>query len=162
MKKTGFSKTFWILIIMFLFLVPIFWSVGGSRIKDEAPYYLKLVIGETGTVIFDNTQFDVELATTDRAREKGLSQRDYLALDKGMLFVFEEPSIYSFTMKDTSISLDIVWILDNEIVYISSRAMPGDELITPDVEADYVLEVRPGNASAGSWKIGDIVEINLD
>ena len=159
MKKLGFSKPFWVLIMMFIVLVPILWSVSGSRIKDEAPYYLKAIIGETGTVVINNQEFGVELATTERARAKGLSSREYLATDKGMLFIFAKPGTYSFTMKDTSISLDIVWILDNKITYIVSRAMPGDDAITPDVEADYVLEIRPGSASAGGWKVGDAVNI---
>ncbi|XOU94528.1 MAG: DUF192 domain-containing protein [Candidatus Kerfeldbacteria bacterium] len=162
MKIKGFSKTFWILIMMLIIFGIIFWSVGGSRVVDEAPYYLKSVIGEASKVVINNQEFGVELARTERARLKGLSKRDYLAPDKGMLFIFDEPGIYSFTMKDTSISLDIIWILEDEITYIKSRAMPGEEIITPNNNANYVLEVRPGNASVGGWKVGDKVEINLD
>lgn len=140
----------------------ILWSVGGSRVKDEAPYYLKAVIGETGKVVIKNQEFGVEIARTERARLKGLSEREYLAMNKGMLFIFDDPGIYPFTMKDTSISLDIVWILDNKIVNIKSRAMPGEATIFPNSEANYVFEIRPGYASAGGWKVGDVVDINLD
>jgi uncharacterized membrane protein (UPF0127 family) len=141
------NKGIWILIMLAIIVGVAFWSVGGSRVKDEAPYYLKNIIGETATVTIKDKAFKVEVAKTPKARAKGLSGREYLAPDKGMLFVFPEPGVYPFTMQDTLIVLDIVWILDDKIVFIARKAQPEQETINPEVNANYVLEVGGGNAA---------------
>ena len=136
-----------------------FWSVGGSRVKDEAPYYLKKIIKETAVVEIKGQIFETEIAKTQKARAKGLSGREYLAPDKGMLFVFSEPGIYPFTMQDTLIPLDIVWILDDKIVYIARQAQPEQESVDPGVNANYVLEV--GSGDVRDCQVGDEVKITF-
>jgi len=153
------NKGIWILIMLAIIVGVAFWSVGGSRIKDEAPYYLKKIIKETAVVEIKGRVFDVEVAKTPKARTKGLSGREYLASDKGMLFVFPEPGVYPFTMQDTLIVLDIVWILDDKIVFIAGRAQPEQEAINPEVNANYVLEVGSGNAAG--LQVGDEVGITF-
>ena len=138
------------------------WFAGGSEVKDIAPYYLKRVVGETATVRIVDYSVKVEVARTVAARRKGLSGRDSLALDKGMLFVFHEPAIYPFTMQNTRIPLDIIWILDGTIVYIAHSAQPGEANITPEAEANYVLEVNGGVANGHRWTVGNTVAITFD
>jgi len=150
------------LLTITIFFGVIFWFAGGSRVKDLAPYYIKKIIGETAEVSIKGTVFKVEVARTVNSRTKGLSGREYLEGDKGMLFVFQESSVYPFTMKKTKITLDIIWILDNEIGYIANKAQPGQISINPGVEANYVLEVRGGTAETLRWQIGDSVDITFD
>src|SRR5688572_31482592 len=54
--------------------------------------------------------FQVWLADNDRSRQQGLMFVRDLPADQGMLFLFERPQLVSFWMKDTYVSLDIVFI----------------------------------------------------
>lgn len=153
-------KGLWTLVMVSLILGIVFWNVGGSRVVDMAPYYIKKVLRETATVTHGNAVYKLEVASTPNARQKGLSGRKYLDNDKGMIFVFPESQIYQFTMIDTLIPLDIVWIEDGEIVHIKRRAEPGAEVVIPSAEANNVIELRSG--AAKSWSVGDMVTIVFD
>lgn len=155
-------KSIWMLLFIAIILGAAFWSAGGYKIKDEAPYYLKDFIGETATVKIGDNEFMVEVARTAKARARGLSGRESLSGERGMLFEFPVKDIYAFTMKDTLIPLDIIWILEEEIVYLVKDAQPDTEEIKPSVEANYVLEVNSGIAARYQWDVGHRVEITFD
>src|ERR1044072_2206464 len=61
-------------------------------------------------VCFKNKCFNVEIASDEEQRIKGLQLRRLLDEDKGMLFVFPQEGLYPFWMKSTLIPLDIVWL----------------------------------------------------
>ena len=65
-------------------------------------------------------------------------------------------------MKDTLISLDMIWINENgEIVFIKENATPlSEEIISPNAEALYVLEVNGGSVERKGIEVGEGVEIN--
>ena len=90
----------------------------------------------------------VEVADTPEERRVGLSGRQLLAENKGMLFVFEEGGATCFWMKDTYISLDMIWMDENkQVVYIYEHATPESEKpICPNQRATFVLEVNGGSA----------------
>ena len=155
------KSTIIILFVATLFGI-IFWYSGGSRISDEMPYYLKTVVKETGVVTIKGAAFKVELAKSDAARAKGLSNRSYLDSGKGMLFIFPTTGRYIFTMQNTLISLDIIWINNNKIVYIAPSAKPDELTIDPKTDANYVLEISGGTASTLGFAIGDAVDIAFD
>ena len=72
----------------------------------------------------------VELATTPETRSCGLSHRESLPKNQGMLFVYADPEILTFWMKDTHIPLSIAFIdADGRIVSIQ-KMIPLQ--ITPD------------------------------
>jgi uncharacterized membrane protein (UPF0127 family) len=61
----------------------------------------------------------VEIADSLEERRRGLSNRDELAADSGMLFLFERPVTQVFWMKDTTIPLSIAFVgTDERIVAI--------------------------------------------
>ena len=66
-------------------------------------------------VSIDNRTFSVEVATSSAQQQQGLSGRNSLATDKGMLFIFKTPNKYAFWMKDMKFPLDMVFIKDNKI-----------------------------------------------
>ncbi len=140
----------------------ILWTSGGSRVLSYVPYYWQWVKGETATVAIGDQEYKVEVADTQSEQTTGLSHRSYLPRDKGMLFVFDTPAPYTFTMAETEIALDIIWIRDGKIVYIEDTARPGDDLITPPEAATEVLEINPGLAGANKWQVGDPVTITFD
>ena len=49
--------------------------------------------------------FHVEIADEEEERERGLSNRDYLSEDGGMLFIFEETTLPHFWMKEINFPL---------------------------------------------------------
>lgn len=64
----------------------------------------------------------VEVADTPEKQDLGLMKRTTLDKDSGMLFVFRDPGILTFWMKDTLIPLDIVFF-DGQGNYLSSTTM---------------------------------------
>lgn len=61
---------------------------------------------------------EVSLADTNKKRAQGYSNHDPVGFDEGMLFVFENPEIYPFWMKDMLFDLDFVFVRDNRVVYL--------------------------------------------
>lgn len=105
-------------------------------------------------------QFNVEVAATPLLRAQGLSGREKLSGDSGMLFIFDEPAIYSFWMKEMRFPLDIVWIDKSlNVVDITRNALPESypETFSPKTPAQYVLEIPGGVAEEKDIKAGDAV-----
>jgi uncharacterized membrane protein (UPF0127 family) len=121
---------------------------------------------KTDAVCYNGKCFAVEIADDYAERQRGLMFRESLDEDKGMLFIFEEPGIHRFWMKNTLIPLDMVWIDDSgTVVYVSSNTPPckADPCPSygPSVNARYVLEINAGLASEISLSQGSIVDIQL-
>jgi len=108
-------------------------------------------------------ELTIELATTPETRSCGLSLREALPKNQGMLFVYAEPEILTFWMKDTRIPLSIAFIdADRRIVSIQ-KMIPLQ--ITPNhispVPAQYALEVNQGWFEENGVAIGDVLRFNL-
>ena len=91
----------------------------------------------------------VEVVADDESRAQGLMFRDRLREGTGMLFVFPQTTELSFWMKNTLISLDMVWIDEQQrVVHVKENVPPckADPCPTysPGVNARYVLEVAGG------------------
>ena len=105
--------------------------------------------------------FNIELAVTDKERNRGLMFREYLAFNESMLFVFPEEGEYPFWMKNTLIPLDIIWInQEKEVVFIKENFQPCENeyscpLVRPDKNAKYVLEVNEGIVEKIGLEVGD-------
>lgn len=153
---------FGVLLTIAVLLGIVGWFAGGSRLKDLAPYYIKRALGETAVVTVGNSTIKVEVARTEQARAKGLSGRDYLMADQGMVFLFPQAGTYTFTMAKTKISLDIIWVSKGTIVYIAHRAMPGEQTISPSVTADQVIEIRGDLTNQLGWRVGEAVTVTFD
>ena len=114
-------------------------------------------------VCFDEKCVNVEIADEKEEITTGLMFRESLAKDSGMLFVFPEEGVHKFWMKNTLIPLDMIWINDNEIIYIKDNALPCKtevcESYGPDKEAKYVLEVNSGFVEENEVDVGDTVKI---
>lgn len=114
-------------------------------------------------VCFKQKCFEVEIADTKQERERGLMNRENLAIQKGMLFIYKKEDIYSFWMKNTKMPLDIIWINENfEVVSIFPNAQPCEtencELIRPLKKAKYVLEINGGLAAKKGIEVHDFVQ----
>lgn len=109
-------------------------------------------------------QIDIELADTDEKRERGLMDRKSMLDTQGMLFVFATPAEQSFWMKNTYISLDIIFINENkEIVSVQKYATPMSEESLPSYKkAQYALEVNGGFCDKYHVNYGDKIAYHTD
>lgn len=104
-------------------------------------------------------EFKVEVAATDAHRARGLMFREEMAEDAGMLFIFDSEGDRYFWMKNTPLSLDIIFIAaDGVIVNIAEATTPFSEKIVASTgPAKYVLEVLAGTSERLGIKAGDEV-----
>jgi uncharacterized membrane protein (UPF0127 family) len=127
-----------------------------------AGYYLYAQPGMTNRIQLDGVTLTVELATTPAAQQQGLSDRDSMAADHGMLFVFNQEAEWGFWMHEMRFPLDIIWFNANrQVVFIEGDLPPcppapaNCPVYTPPVNAMYVLEVNSGFVQANGVKVGD-------
>jgi uncharacterized protein len=99
----------------------------------------------------------IEIAKDEFLREKGLMYRRNMEELQGMLFVFEDEAPRNFWMKNTYISLDIIYVgADKKIVSIQKSAVPMSETSLPSEKAAmYVVEVNAGFCDKYNIKAGD-------
>jgi uncharacterized membrane protein (UPF0127 family) len=106
-----------------------------------------------GTIMLDGVPIEVQIADTEPRRVRGLMFQDQMPLDQGMIFVFQEPGLYSLWMLNMQFSLDMMWFDDDgKIVRIEKDVPPCKtaleittcQSIIPEGNALYVLEVTSG------------------
>ncbi len=100
---------------------------------------------------------NAEVAESAESLEKGLSNRESLDEDHGMIFVMPIVDIYNFWMKDMKFPLDIIWIDENKtVVDIDFNVSPDTypNYFTPDSVVKYVFEVNAGIAEKNNIVVG--------
>jgi len=145
-----------LLIPVFLVAVAVYFYNFATRDFDD------------GKVVINDHEFDVEVADTIIAKAQGLSGRDQLGKDEGMLFISGRPSIQRFWMKDMLISIDIIWISDGKVVGFEKNASPepgvptrGLKIYQSPEPVELVLEVSAGIVDRLGISVGDSVSIRL-
>jgi len=105
-------------------------------------------------------EFRVEVAGSRFEQARGLMFRRAMGKDEGMLFPMEPPREASFWMKNTVISLDIIFIgTDGRILNIAENAVPySEEPRRAAGLAAAVLELNGGRAAELGIVPGDKVE----
>jgi len=103
--------------------------------------------------------FQVELADSSDERAKGLMYRRHLPAGQGMLFDFEHDKLIMMWMKNTFISLDMIFIAGNgRIIHIARNTKPLSlAVIESGGPVRAVLEVIAGTARRLGLKTGDRV-----
>lgn len=108
---------------------------------------------------------NVEVADSAGRRAQGLSGRESLASDSGMLFVFPESKKYQFWMKGMKFPLDLIFIRNGKVVDLLANVSPpasgqAESSLTiyePVVQVDMLLETNAGFIEANRIRIGDII-----
>lgn len=104
------------------------------------------------TIAVKNTTIAADLAVTPDEQSKGLSGRENLSENQGMLFVMKTPGKYGFWMKEMKFPLDIFWLdRAGNVVYIKENLQPCLTTLNcptymPDMDSIYVLETVAGFA----------------
>lgn len=92
---TALASSFWL-----IFAVP--------AQAQEGPQYLRSIMLSTGM-----HNISAEVALTPNERQIGLMNRKTLGISQGMLFVFEQPGVQCFWMKNTLLPLAIAFVADD-------------------------------------------------
>jgi uncharacterized membrane protein (UPF0127 family) len=168
--KQGKNKPI-ILALFFLFTIGIIiyhFSPGSNKTKYKGSLVNpdEISFQKEGELVFiDNTnqeiikEIDIEIAENTYERNQGLMYRYTMNDNKGMLFIYDNSGLRTMWMKNTYISLDIIFANeDYEIVSIYKNAIPlSINTISSYRDAIYVVEVVAGFCDKYRIKEGDKV-----
>jgi uncharacterized protein len=103
--------------------------------------------------------FQVEIAATEQQQAVGLMFRTELADDRGMLFHYGAEKDITMWMRNTYISLDMLFIgADGIIKHIAERTEPMSErIISAGLPSAAVLEIPGGASQRRGIRVGDRV-----
>ncbi len=97
-----------------------------------------------------------ETARTQAQRQVGLMNRDSMPINHGMLFVFEEPGLHCFWMRNTRIPLTIAFVDDDGTIAHLKDMAPMDETShCPPHPVRYTLEMNQGWFARRGLRAGD-------
>jgi uncharacterized membrane protein (UPF0127 family) len=159
MRPLSKGKNFWLYIslVLVLFMTYIFVKdMVWSGFMEQNPPYL----------VINDRQVWLEIADSDVARARGLSGREALAEQSGMLFVFLQSGRYSFWMKEMKFNLDLIFIDGDQVVdLVAGVPFPqsGQSPVSVNARRDFdkVLEVNEGMIDFLGVKVGDQVSFSL-
>ena len=132
--------------------------VGGCQKPSAAPDYRVTIRGQA---------WHVELARNFDQRYRGLADRPKLDSDKGMLFIFTQPQVLQFCMRQCLIPLDVAF-LDGDRKVVKIHTMPVEPYgfdrlaYSSDWPAQYAVEVPAGALGRAGVKVGDKAELSAD
>jgi uncharacterized protein len=131
--------------LLFVFMAIALYVMGPLPALAESAQISKI---EPVTVANEHsaTMFTTEIADTEQLRERGLMFRHRLPEDQAMLFDFGKPRPVSMWMKNTNISLDMLFIrTDGTIAAIAENTVPQSlDIVSVQEPVLGVLEVAAG------------------
>ena len=122
---------------------------------------------ETVTVPIAGRAFELELALTPAQRYQGLSDRESIPEDGGMLFVFPDEDERTFVMRRCLVPIDLIY-LDAERRVLNTHQMTLEPYGRPDWlltgydsegPAQYAIELRGGTLDELNLSPGERVEV---
>ena len=120
---------------------------------------LSLLIISQGRTTNLNSKINISvyIADSPAERTKGLSDREDLPENRGMLFVFDNDGKHGIWMKDMKFNIDAVWLDENKyVVDVNKNLMPSSypKNYRPKTNARYILELPSGQVDARNITIG--------
>ena len=144
--------------VTFILLTCFLWLAGASAALPENAQISKL---ETIAVAGADsvTMFTAEIADTEELRTRGLMFRHFLPEDKAMLFDYQQPRPVAMWMKNTNISLDMLFIReDGTIAAIAQDTVPRSlDTISVQEPVRGVLELAAGTVKKLGLRVNDKV-----
>jgi len=117
---------------------------------------------ESLTIVSNDTShvFSIEVADTQPELSRGMMYREDIPVNEGMLFEFGEEKVTSIWMKNTSVSLDVIFVrADGSILKIEHSAKPFSlRSMTSEAPVTAVLEIAGGQANVLGIRPGDILQ----
>ena len=147
-----------VLSAILLFSFPCGTSAGTAQ---ATPGLVQITLPGGGTI-------QAELADTPQKRATGLMYREHLDEDRGMLFTFTQAQPWVFWMKNTKISLDLIWMNEKkQIVHIEqkvpicTRTDDSCPQYRPNEDAVYVLELAAGRVESLKLQRGSKLQFRI-
>src|ERR1035437_645064 len=141
-------------VILFLVIDPF-----SKKESTDTEYMFKKDGELTFTDSLNNTKtkIEIQIANSDFDRELGLMFRKQMEENRGMLFIFPEEARQSFWMRNTLISLDMIFVNAlNKIVTIHRNTQTlSDQSYPSTAPAKYVIEVNGGYCTKHNINEGD-------
>lgn len=150
-----------LIIVLSAFAFLVLTSYFSFQEDVQPPYDLQLAQDEQLLYINDET-LTVEVADEPREQAKGLSGRDSMDQDRGMIFVFPDPIVAGFWMKEMRFPLDFLWVDEyGVIVEITKNVSPDTfpKTFSPSSPVLYVIEVNAGWSDDKNIRVGDKIEL---
>jgi uncharacterized protein len=145
---------------LFIFLIAILTIAGGLwyvKFNHQADSM------EIATIWVKDQPIKVLTADTFNRRIKGLSGRQSLPDNWGMLFVFNHCGYHSFWMKDMNFPIDIIWLNQEGVVVdiaynINPETWP--KTFSPQKPACYGLEINAGLSDKYGIKLNQKITVS--
>ena len=152
-------------VVLLLFIDPPFFRESTERpVSHELPPLRKDARVTFLAADFQKVkaEIDVQIADFENERLQGMMFRKSLGENEGMLFIFERSEPRSFWMKNTFLSLDILYADENgTIISIHHRTEPlSTAPIRSGGDAMYVVETRGGFCGKYDIVDGDLISID--
>ena len=161
--STNYNKIFKIAVLILIIAFAFFMIINNffPGIKSNNEFMFK----KDGTLTFIDSsgnakaKIDIQIANTDFDRQLGLMFRKSMDENQGMLFIFPQESIQSFWMRNTYISLDMIFVsIDKKIITIHKNTKTlSDQSYSSTGPAKYVIEVDAGFSDKFNVRVGDKV-----
>ncbi len=114
------------------------------------------------TLVSGDLHIPVTIADTQEEQEQGLSGTVSLPENTGKLFVFKDPGVYGFWMKDMQYPLDLIWIDSSmHIIDINKDVTPQTypNVFYPPQQVLYVLEVNSGFSTTHHMEVNQLLAL---
>jgi uncharacterized protein len=122
--------------------------------------FLSLGARNYAIVNVNGKNFFAEVVDDAEKLQKGLGDREKICHSCAMLFDFEKKSRWNFWMKEMKFDLDIIWISDLRVAHIEKNvSSESKKVMSPEVEADSVLEINAGLSDKFGFGVGDEIKI---
>ncbi|MBN1262924.1 MAG: DUF192 domain-containing protein [Candidatus Pacebacteria bacterium] len=113
-------------------------------------------------IMINGQKIFVEIADTPEKIGQGLSNRESMPENQGMLFIFKQSAVRPFWMKEMKFDLDFVFIKDKKVIDLATDIpRPADNrlptVIIAKADFDQALEVNSGTIKKLGIEIGQEV-----
>lgn len=143
--------------VFVLLLLGLGFIVGCDQNKVEKPQPGQ---AKTTSIQIGDRRFILEIADTPGLRERGLMYRKTVPADGGMIFIFDEPQVLKFWMRNTVVPLDILFVDEGGQIVSIKQMQPLDETpVGSEEPAKYAIELNAGAAQEVRVKVGDKLSI---
>lgn len=108
-------------------------------------------------------KLQLDIASSEDKRVRGLSGRSNLGNNQGMLFVFDQPGSSCMWMKEMNFSIDVLWFDENYVLVDSEQNLSPDtypQSFCSDQPAQYFLELTAGFITKNNVQIGTKLELH--
>ncbi|MDD4289794.1 MAG: DUF192 domain-containing protein [Patescibacteria group bacterium] len=114
-------------------------------------------------LFINNIPVSVEIVSSFLEMQRGLSERDEMCENCGMLFIMNDSDIHNFWMGKMRFALDFAYIENNKIIEIFKNVpiYTSDEYtrINSTQNSDMVLELNAGFLDKNNIKAGDEIKL---